>query len=224
MLTLRPCEPTPVLQPTNGCLASKSPEALRAILDSSVNVVVWRRLLRPATARALGRWVLQDEFAIDGDVDADHAGVNAALSALPDHAPQAFMRDDVGRLVELFAHLCEVRRVRLVLAIRRDDACRKFHTDNVRLRLVTTYVGPGTEWIPNDGVNRAVLAQPPECPSEANRSIATHPALIRRARPGDVLLLKGDREVGTLGAVHRSPPIERHGLARLVLALTAISG
>ncbi len=41
-----------------------------------------------------------------------------------------------------------------------DDACRKFHVDAVRLRLLCTYAGLGTEWIdPAGQVQRMPLMQ-----------------------------------------------------------------
>ena len=35
--------------------------------------------------------------------------------------------------------------------------CPRFHTDYVKCRLVTTYVGPATQWLPHDLVNRSKL-------------------------------------------------------------------
>ena len=35
--------------------------------------------------------------------------------------------------------------------------CPRFHTDKLKCRLVTTYVGPATQWIPHHLVNRSKL-------------------------------------------------------------------
>jgi hypothetical protein len=99
------------------------------------------------------------------------------------------------------------------------DQCRKFHADYQRLRLITTYLGPGTEWLPEHAVRRDALVEPPACPATANQLIVRDPSQVRRAHAGDVLLLRGhDGVTGTaLSAVHRSPPIEALGKMRVVL-------
>jgi hypothetical protein len=83
-------------------------------------------------------------------------------------------------------------------------------------------LGPGTEWLPSEAVRWENLMHPPECPCEANERIARSPTEIRRASAGDVLLMKGAPDGVTGGVVHRSPPIEGTGQARVVLRLTTL--
>ena len=70
--------------------------------------------------------------------------------------------------------------------------CPQFHVDNLPVRLVCTYLGPGTEWMEHGAVRTAVA--------------------------GDLVLLKGEGWVGNegRGAVHRSPA---HRSPRLVASL-----
>ena len=83
-----------------------------------------------------------------------------------------------------------------------NDACRKFHADNVHARLITTYIGPGTEYgVPKDAC----------CPPEQ----------VHQAPSGAAMLLKGlkwptsnERQLK-----HRSPPIEGTGIIRFVVVL-----
>ena len=37
--------------------------------------------------------------------------------------------------------------------------CPRFHADHLKCRLVTTYYGPATQWLPNSLVNRSKLGQ-----------------------------------------------------------------
>ena len=66
--------------------------------------------------------------------------------------PRGVSRDafaaDVARLVALFAGLAQAQRVRLRLDMVTGDACRRWHRDCVPLRLLCTYWGPGTQWLP----------------------------------------------------------------------------
>lgn len=53
---------------------------------------------------------------------------------------------DTLELVRLYAGLADLDEVRFRLERVTDDSCRCFHADNVRLRLLCTYAGPGTQW------------------------------------------------------------------------------
>ena len=89
--------------------------------------------------------------------------------------------------------------VRLRLEPIFDDACSKFHIDNVMARLICTYSGPGTEL----GLE------------------TTDPESTTRVATGTPILLKGKRWPGPIYPVlrHRSPRISGTGEARLVLVL-----
>ena len=76
------------------------------------------------------------------------------------------------------------------------QTCPKFHCDYVVVRLITTYAGPGTEYVRADSAGA-----------------------IRRAGPGSLVLLKGRRHPTHADTVHhRSPPVAA-GARRLVVAM-----
>jgi hypothetical protein len=148
--------------------------------------------------------------------------VEELVTAAPGET-RAWLRQDISRLLCRVCVLAEVAEARVFFGVIRDDQCRKFHVDAVRLRLVTTYVGPGTEWVPSEAVDRDALARAIPHPAQANTAIVRDPREVRRASPGDVLALKGSRhpDAASGGAVHRSPPIEHDaGALRVALVLT----
>jgi hypothetical protein len=106
------------------------------------------------------------------------------------------------------------------LAVTAGDECRKFHVDYYRLRLLVTYVGPGTEVLPESALDRSALGAGGDDFEAANRAIATSAARIVGVRTGQLVLLKGARWQSGLAAVHRSPPIAAKGEVRLVLKFT----
>jgi len=109
--------------------------------------------------------------------------------------------DDIAALADIFAGLMQARWLRLRLDVVTTNACRRFHIDAVTARLVCTYRGTGTQYgISTDG------AEP--------RRIFTVPT-------GAPVLLRGTLwpERPCSGLLHRSPPIEGTGEARLVLVL-----
>lgn len=105
--------------------------------------------------------------------------------------------------------LLGARRVGLRLKVLDGAMCPRFHVDHVPLRLLTTYVGAGSEWLEERDIDRNRL-QLAEAPVDN----------IRRLQVGDVALLKGEKWLGNEGAglVHRSPPTPR-GEKRLLLSL-----
>lgn len=73
-------------------------------------------------------------------------------------------------------------------------------------------------------MRREAMERTYDSPDEANRAIVRDMLGVRRARAGDVLLMKGWLLAGpSAGLVHRSPPIEGTGRARVVLAVSTIT-
>ena len=74
--------------------------------------------------------------------------------------------------------------------------CSRYHIDNVPLRMLVTYAGVGTEWIPDDAVDRnAYHAGAP------NEKIVKDPSAIRFMNAWDVAVFRG----GPDGLLHRTP-------------------
>jgi len=120
-------------------------------------------------------------------------------TALKSHTAETpALRADLAELTALYARLLRLTRVRIRLETVTTDACSLFHVDRVRLRLLTTYVGPGTDWLD-------VTAAPD--------------ARIRRLPEGAVALFKGSLWPGSPGCPHRSPPIAGTGRHRLMLSI-----
>lgn len=201
--------------------SSSAHVAARSIQAVHVNVSVWRRRLPGELLAALRE--SPPPFAFEAELRGEGPPLVAALDTL--RAPaRALLERDVDMLTRYFVALTGARRVRFNFSVLRDDRCRKFHVDYLPLRLVTTYSGPGTEWLPDDAVHRPALMGSPECADAANAGIVRDGRRVHRARPGDVLLLKGVHYTGSASgaAVHRSPPIEAIGATRVVLTLTAL--
>lgn len=154
-----------------------------------------------------GRWIL--------DVEGEHA-----FPELPDLPGKEALCHDMGYLGRLCADLVGCARLGVRIEILDRAMCPRFHVDRVGLRLLCTYLGPGTEYldspnlVPDDGV------------AEASRSVETLPELGRGARivrfpRAAVVLLKGDAWPGNegRGAVHRSPAVRSHDAKRVLLAI-----
>jgi hypothetical protein len=113
---------------------------------------------------------------------------------------------DVEFLARLFCGLTGITRFSLRLETITTDACAKFHADNVRFRLITTYRGPGTEWIP---------------PGFDPSSEVVPKVMIRRLERGWIAIMRGRKSEGRgrPALLHRSPPIAGTGVSRIFLAI-----
>jgi len=189
----------------------QTPDLLERIWDPAVELVIWDRIL-PAT---LGQWL--DSLPVHqmphGRVLVSTAHVSSAVATLLDAAamPGGAMRDafldDVVVLTELFMRALETDVVDIRLETIDHDACWKFHRDHVPARLLTTYRGPGTEWVhPRDSHNALTDQKTYQGPMERFSRYA-------------VGLFKGNQAVDGEGIVHRSPPIKETGVSRLFLCL-----
>jgi Protein of unknown function (DUF1826) len=117
--------------------------------------------------------------------------------------------EDVTFLARLFQELTGASDLLVRLEAVDNDGCARFHTDNVRFRLISTYRGPGTQWI-----DPGILAEQP-----AGNDLSDH--AVRQFDRGSVAIMRGGKDAtpDCPGVLHRSPPIEGTGVTRLFLAI-----
>lgn len=193
------------------------------ILEPGTNVVVWRRPT-PPWVDSLHEWAASGR-SLEQTYGAENFDLSRLFAPLPDPVRQE-VQADAENLVRGLLAIYPSPNFKLSLATIRGDQCRKFHMDYVRLRLICSYVGPGTEWLMEGDVMRDVFQRNIDCPDEANRAIVRPGSAIQRVDPGDVVIFKGLTfpGVGERGAVHRSPPIEGTGVTRVVLTVSLMDG
>lgn len=202
-------------------LLAPSPDVLAEILRPDVNLCVWQRRLPPELDAWLHMEAVTRSFETAMRPGSGPTDLAPLVGGLRPSAERDALLADIHLLARIFAELAG-RPPRLAeLSLVGDDSCRKLHADEVGLRLLVTYAGPGTEWAPNDAVVRSALGARDPDVDEANRAIVPDLGRLRRAGTGDVLVMKGTtylpNDAG--GLVHRSPPIEHIGSRRVVLKL-----
>lgn len=189
----------------------ETPQVLTEVLQDGVNLAVWRRRL-PAQLEdfadlliSLGQ-PLADQRVIDVDEQQTPVLPDLMREAADLHGYEAFVAD-VTWLVAAYTCLVGARRVGLRLRVLTGPMCPRFHVDNVPLRLLTTYVGPGSEWLREQESPRGEL-------HTAQISVDN----IQHLHAGEVAILKGEKWQGNEGAglVHRSPSGQQ---GRLLLSL-----
>lgn len=187
------------------------PRVLERIHEPGLEMAVWRRALPD-----LAVWLdgLADDRLPEARILVDAGGTEPAIAAmLAGMANAAGLAEDIGLLVRLFGRIAGEEKVDLRLDPIAGDGCWKFHRDCVRLRLLVTYRGPGTQWV---------------APADSTAALAGQRAYagpLRHLGRFDVALFKGERAGAGSGIVHRSPPAAMRagrfpdGRARLLLCL-----
>lgn len=197
METIAPC--TAVL--------SDDPAALAAIREEDCHLAVWqRRAFADFAPLVEGQ---PTDLRFESDLPGFSARFRAGLASGGfggAHLHDA-LADDAALLARLFCAVLDLARFEVRLEVVRSDSCRRFHADYVRARLITTYVGEGTDWLDHADAGRVAQGQ--------------EPRRINRLSSFDVGLFKG-RLATERPAIHRSPPIADTGQARLLMVLNPV--
>lgn len=194
-----------------------TPECLADICEEDVHLAAWERQLSPALVEECEAFLNRKGFNSHRLLLPTSKARNLA-EALPDIADYPHLRADIELLADMFSCLFEISGIGLRLTTLTDTMCPKFHVDRVPCRLITTYVGAGTEWLPHDSVDRSKLGAGSGGLSDAESGLYPQAQPVQSLATGDVALLKGELWHGNegAGAVHRSPAVEP-GQKRLIL-------
>lgn len=183
---------------------SASSDILREVIDPACNLAIWERQsehafeilisddlqdVRFRTSPTSLRECLQDKLDDAGYADA---------------AERDELIADIAVLADHFCAILGLAELEVRLEVVTTNSCRKWHADYVRARLITTYVGSGTQWLSQEDGDRVKQGD--------------EPLRINSMFPGDVGIFKGKLATNT-PAIHRSPPIDGTGQKRLLLVL-----
>ena len=195
------------------------PKILADIYRDDINIAIWQRKTGEQLEDAVEGFLAASprfETAMTVSPDRAHTEVSEATGGA---APTEFA-DNVAELVDMFCYLFGLKRAGLRLATLNRAMCPRFHVDRVPCRLVTTYHGVATEWLPHQAVDRSKLGRGSNGQSDLASGLFANQSDIQRLTCGDVALLKGELWAGNDGAglVHRSPAVPA-GENRLLLTL-----
>lgn len=218
-LNHRPTETPPASPKRPSSVAcGDTPKTLAKISRNHIALAIWSRTLPeplPHFLDSLSQSSLPNERLLVNVDEARAAVIDYLTETLPPgRGERTLFTDDVCALIALFRRTTASQRVLIRLESVRDDSCRKFHADSVSVRLLTTYRGPGTQWLPSHGRPRSDLGR------GQHQGIQWDTTDIRQLPRFAVGMFKGLRyPAGGPVAIHRSPPIDGTGTTRLLLAI-----
>lgn len=184
------------------------PASLQTFLEPDCAAAIWQRALPSDVETWLN--TLEAERMPRGRVTlppyavANTVGHLCDMSELPKGAERDWLESDIASLARAFSTLMGAKFLRLRLDVVTTNSCRKFHIDAIKARLICTYRGTGTQY------GNAIDGDDPD-------TVFTVPT-------GSPILLRGTRwrEKPSSGLLHRSPPIEGTGEARLLLVIDEV--
>lgn len=195
----------------NAAIGEKE-DVLQSIHSSSKNIAIYQRNIaslgdelnqiaeNTIECRASGT-VEEVQSALQGYFHTNLPGCSSLL-------------EDIMDQVKLFEQITHASSFRLLLTTVSTNMCRKFHTDVNDLRLICTYMGPGTLWVPDEAIDYKALKARGE-----EQDIIKDEQKIQQVQTGDIVLLKGALYPEANPILHRSPAIEEQGERRLLLRL-----
>jgi len=196
---------------------SSSWDERKTILESDVNLFVWNRPIVESTNEYLMELMENDLQPLQFQTGIDEVEEKVRLEKRKwdqkeSDQGEAFW-DDVVHLILDFLDLSNSQSGTVHMKVVDTNSCAKFHTDGYSLRLFTTYIGQGTEWLPEKATNRRGLGK-------TNERIVRDPNQVQQMKAFEVGILKGElpgQPNTTKGIVHKSPRIAETGSKRIIL-------
>jgi hypothetical protein len=201
---------------------SFTPEAFTDIYRDDTNIAIWQRKLPDELALAVND-ILKSGTRVKIAEAVTVKSVNATLfNALGETSAVRRLSEDITLLVDMFCCLFDLNEAGLRLTAIDSAMCPRFHFDRIPCRLVTTYHGVATEWLPHQLVDRSKLGAGNQGKSDEQSGLFDRIDDIRQLSKGDVALLKGEFWHNNEGAglVHRSPSQSEGSTSERRLLLT----
>lgn len=201
-----------ILQNIQGCLKVSENESWQAFHKAEYQILSFPRTLSDELTNDINLLCESDALP-DLRTSGSLAELKEILNLHLTQHPKLFA--DVWLLADRFARLSECEELKIFLGFVRTDMCRRFHADVNVQRLLCTYSGAGTLWVPHAALNAEALRE------GTNDEIVRSPKEVQQAKEGEVLILKGAlhprSELGA--ACHRSPGLTSEGEKRLLLRI-----
>ena len=192
---------------------------LTDIYNDENNMVVWHRELSPVINHSVKEF-LHEKPSFQTSMTVSPASALSSINGDLGSGSYSILGGDIAALVDMFCCLFDLKRAGLRLAALDRAMCPRFHVDKVPCRLITTYYGVATEWLPQNSADRTKLGKGSNGLDDNQSGLIKNSNDIQQLLCGDVALLKGERWEGNEGAglIHRSPIVPA-GERRLLLTL-----
>ena len=161
---------------------------------------------KPSNANAFFKKLLRDPFNINHEVFKKSSRED--IKDILDATISGKLREDifynkwVSDMAKICNLFCEITDdISLSFSLETSRGCKRFHIDNVPMRLLVTYYGKGTEWFPSHACDYNAYYR-----GEPNEKIIKKVEEKRNINSWDIAIFKGYKyENGEKAILHRTP-------------------
>jgi len=177
------------------------------IFNRDINISVWKRNLNSNILHASEILIIKNSDLQFSELVNKNFSIDFLVDKIGADEKLISFYEDIQYLTKLFCELFDIKDAWLRIDAIDKPMCPRFHADHLKCRLVTTYYGPGTQWLPNSLVNRNKLGHGNNGLADDISGLFSKKSDIENLDVGDIGLLKGEAWVNNegLGLVHRSP-------------------
>ena len=190
----------------------KNSSNLSEIFKDDINISILKRTLDNDISNAANFLLKENPHLEFSHVVNKNNSYQVLTKELGSNKNHSILLEDISNLVKMFCNQFGIDSVWLRIDSIDKPMCPRFHVDNVKCRLVTTYAGPGTQWLPNESVDRSKLGHGNQGLPDEKSGLILDKMDIEQLDVGHIALLKGEawRNNDGFGLVHRSPHVERN--------------
>ncbi|AQT62034.1 DUF1826 domain-containing protein [Cellvibrio sp. PSBB023] len=210
----------------------QDPAVLARIYEDAISIAIWQRQLSQEVECYVDELLCKSKtiaLKLSGSSEQLMEEIQrvfppALISMQDSCVSAAAFYADIHQVLDMFACLFDAKILGLRINTLEHAMCPRFHTDNVAIRLISTYYGLATEWLPDQLSNRAALGTAFASQINTPGAITANENHVQRMAAGDVALFKGELWEGNegRGIIHRSPAPTIQQPKRLVMTCDLI--
>ncbi|MBS0251151.1 MAG: DUF1826 domain-containing protein [Proteobacteria bacterium] len=191
-------------------VVGRSPDILWKWREADVELALWQRLWDSQLVKQLDALPISalPRFRVVSTPGEIHQSIRQLVSGVDENPVLSALTSDIEALTAHFANVIGIDEIAVRLDVIDHDACSLFHRDRAYARLLTTYLGPGTMWVPA------------ACHAEALKEQRAYGGQLYEMSRFAVAIFRGSLS-SSRGLVHRSPRLSGSGRSRLLLCLNA---
>ena len=181
-------------------------QSLIKFRDSTLQLGIFERR-QPEDGASFFKNLMKQDFEIKGTINLMNVRNDLRKLLLKIIDPSLRVNDfynywlsDMEEVCKTFCYMENTNSLSFWLGTRR--GCRRYHVDNVSKRLLVTYAGQGTEWIPNNSADRRAYEA-----GEPNKNIIRNKNDLNFIDEWSIAIFKG----GSDGILHRTPDTALNG-------------
>ncbi|EKJ84977.1 uncharacterized protein DUF1826 [Leptospira meyeri] len=180
---------------------SNNKEVLFDINRKGINIAIWKR----SPSRNIINYLDILSKIKNFSLQINSKEVQSIDKYLPIHYNRTVLdfAKEMLQLSNLFAMVTGLKEHNLHISTIETTQCPLYHVDFLSYRMICTYIGPSTQWIPNFNADRNHLG------CGRNNHLVKDFRLVRETENFDVILMKGDTHPNdpNNGCIHKSPEI-----------------